>query len=302
MVAPPRRPRPRKSPKATWQTRSTVRRPVLVVGFGRMGGALAQGLDRTGWPVAVFPRSDASVKRAAELGFKLADLELMKFAALCILAVPDSAIRETAQALAADLGPHTVLIHCAGAMGLEAFGSEPAVLSRPRASFHPLVAVSSPEDPLEGHSVALSASTPTLLPTLRRMAQDLGLAPLEVPEDKRAAYHAGAVLAAGSLVSLLGAAIDAFAVAGIPQKDAQAALVPLARSALRGLEQRGPVLGLTGPVVRGDVDVVRRHLESLPLELREIYKGLAYRAFVLTQGSMNANVRAAFLDLLEPRR
>ncbi|MDQ3266907.1 MAG: DUF2520 domain-containing protein [Myxococcota bacterium] len=134
------------------------------------------------------------------------------------------------------------------------------------------------------------------------MAQDLGLAPLVVPEDKRAAYHAGAVLAAGSLVSLLGAAIDAFGVAGISPKEAQAALVPLARSALRGLEQRGPVAGLTGPVVRGDVDVVRRHLESLPPELREIYKGLAYRAFVLTQGAMTTNVRAAFLDLLEPRR
>lgn len=300
-MAPPRPRRPRKTPKAAWQTRSRLRRPVVIVGFGRLGGALAHGLAAARWPVAVFPRSDASVKRAAELGFKLADHEALQQAALCIFAVPDGAIAETARSLLEDLGAHTALVHCAGAMTLEVFegiGSK----ERPRGSFHPLAAVSSPQDPLEGHTVAVSTTSASLLALLRQMAKDLRLSPLEVPEGARAAYHAGAVLAAGSVVSLLSAATEAFQVAGIPEARALTALLPLARSALRGAEQRGIAAALTGPVVRGDVEVVRRHLEALPPEARDIYRDLSYRAFVLVQERLSGAVRAAFLDLLEPRR
>jgi predicted short-subunit dehydrogenase-like oxidoreductase (DUF2520 family) len=164
------------------------------------------------------------------------------------------------------------------------------------------VAVSSPDDALAGPAVAISASDAALLPVLKAMAKDLGLTPIEVPDDQRAAYHAGAVLAAGSVVALMSAATAAFAQAGISEADAITALVPLARSALRGIEQRGVAPALTGPVVRGDVEVVRRHLEALEPELRDIYRDLAYRAFRLVEAQLPMTTRAAFLDLLEPRR
>lgn len=296
-VSPPRPARSRKSPKAAWQTRSKARRPVVIVGFGRLGGALARALAKARWPVAVFPRSDASVKRAAEGGYHLAEHELLQSAALCVYAVPDGAIGEMARKVEPDLGPHTAQVHCAGALTLDVFSAD-----RPRGSFHPLVAVSSPEDPLAGHAVALSASSPSLLTLLRGMAGDLGLTPLEVPESGRTAYHASAVLAAGSVVCLLSAAAQAFAKAGMSETEALAALAPLARSAIRGAEARGLTEALTGPVVRGDVDVVRRHLDVLPPDARDIYRALSYRAFVLIEERLPAPVRAAFLDLLEPRR
>ncbi|MBV9108898.1 MAG: NAD(P)-binding domain-containing protein, partial [Gemmatimonadetes bacterium] len=91
----PRPPHPRK-PKATrWETRPERPRPlVVIVGFGRLGGALALGLVRAGWPVAVFPRSGESVRRAAQLGLVLADHDALRAAKLCILAVPDTAVGE----------------------------------------------------------------------------------------------------------------------------------------------------------------------------------------------------------------
>jgi predicted short-subunit dehydrogenase-like oxidoreductase (DUF2520 family) len=43
----------------------------------------------------------------------------------------------------------------------------------------------------------------------------------------------------------------------------------------------GPVAALTGPVARGDVDMVRRHLAALPEVERPAYRALALEAALL---------------------
>jgi predicted short-subunit dehydrogenase-like oxidoreductase (DUF2520 family) len=276
----PRRPAAR--PQHRTRSRTLPERPsVVVVGFGRMGGALALGLKRAGWPLCVFPRSGDSVRRAAALGLTIADHDALQGAQLVILAVPDAAVGTATQNLLLDLNLTTALVHCAGALDLSAFGGSPMVARRMRGSFHPLVAVSDAEDSLEGHAVALAASGRPLLQVLRRMAADLGLVPLEVPDARRAAYHAGAVLAAGGVVALLNAAVKAFGAAGIPAEAAVQALLPLSRSALSGVAQRGLARGLTGPVNRGDVAVVKAHLGALPGELAQLYRLLSLQALEL---------------------
>ena len=96
-------------------------------------------------------------------------------------------------------------------------------------------------------------------------------------EDGRAAYHAGAALVASGLVSLLDAAIAAWAAAGVPEREARAALVALMRSAIAGAEARGTVAALTGPVVRGDAEVVQAHVRALPADVLPIYLALQQR-------------------------
>ncbi len=268
-------------------------RPLVIVGFGRTGGALARGLQRAGWPVRIFPRSGESTRRAAAFRLPLADHEALNQADICILAVPDNAVPLAAKMMQADLGPQTALVHCSGALDLSAFGSEPGILERPRGSFHPLVAISDPEDDLSGHAVALSATTDQLHGVLLAMAQELGLSPLEVPESGRAAYHAGAVLAAAGVVALTSAAAAAFAEAGIDEPTGMAALLPLMRSALLGVERRGLSRALTGPIIRGDVSVIRSHLDALPTELRGLYRDLALRALWLVRSQLPKETRMA---------
>ncbi|MBX5480432.1 MAG: DUF2520 domain-containing protein [Myxococcaceae bacterium] len=270
----------------------------MIVGFGRMGGALALGLQRAGWPVSVFPRSGASLRRAVELGIPIADHDALRDAQVCLFAVPDAAVSTVASQMVLDLGLSTALVHCAGSLDLRVFGDSPIVARRMRGSFHPLVAVSDPRDALQGHAAAIAATGRPLLATLRRMADDLSLLPIEVPEAGRAAYHAGAVLAAGGLVALLSAAVDAFAEAGVPADDALRALVPLSRSALRGVQERGLARGLTGPVPRGDLPVVRAHLAALPPEIGALYRQLSLRALALCGGQLTAETQSALERLL----
>lgn len=266
---------------------------VVVVGFGRVGGALALGLRRAGWPVSVLPRSSEAVRRAAQLGIGLADLESLRTADLCILAVPDAAVPSAAALVREDLRPSCGIVHCSGALPLTALGTDDA----PVASFHPLVAVSDAKDSLAGHAVAIAATDEGLSEHLTRMAEALGLKPFEVPETGRAAYHAGAVLSAGLLVALADVAVSAFELAGLERQRALDALVPLMYSALRGAETRGLERSLTGPVVRGDVAVVQAHLEALPPELGAVYRLLSRRALGLAT-SLPAETRSALARLL----
>ncbi|MFZ5469981.1 MAG: DUF2520 domain-containing protein [Myxococcota bacterium] len=286
--------RVKKSPRARWQTRRPKGKPqVVVVGFGRLGGALSLGLKRAGWPVSVFPRSGDSVRRVTKMNLPLADHDALREADLCLLAVPDSAVGWLASTLREEVDPQTALVHLAGALDLTAFGTDPEMLRRPRGSFHPLCAVSDPLADLSGHSVALAASDRALMPSLWRMALALRMKPIEVPEARRAVYHAGAVMSAGLVVALLSAAQECFAEAGIDEDTALLALLPLLRSALQGVEERGLARGLTGPVARGDLAVVQAHLAALPAELASIYRSLSLRALQLVRDQLPAETRNA---------
>ncbi len=281
-----------RSARATSRAGRTTGPRLVIVGFGRIGGAMALGLKAQGYDVATLPRSQESVRKAARLGVRLADHDDLRRADICVLAVPDANVSGAAEAVAEDLGPETALVHCSGALTLEALLPGAKNGKRPLGSLHPLVAVSDTQDSLAGGTAALAASDQALLANLEGMAKALGLSTIQVPETGRVAYHAGAVMSAGLLVSLADAAVAALEHAGVERDEAVKALVPLMESALRGVKARGVEKGLTGPVVRGDVAVVQAHLEALPPELGAIYRLLSRRALKLVQ-TLPVETRAA---------
>ncbi|MCP3137844.1 DUF2520 domain-containing protein [Pyxidicoccus xibeiensis] len=276
--------------------RSARRPPVVIVGAGRLGGALGLALRAKRWPVSLHSRGAEGRQRAKALGLKHATPADLRRARVVILCVPDAAVPSVATELSATLPRTAALVHTAGALSLDALGPEQK--GRARGSFHPLCAVSSPRDSLVGHTAAVSTRSRALRDVLRRMAADVGLSVIDVPEAHRAAYHAGAVMSAGGLVALADAAVAALGVAGISPDAALAALLPLMRSALRGLEARGPSGGLTGPIVRGDAGVVAAHLGALPEDVAPLYRLLSRRALRLAGERLSPESRAALERLL----
>ena len=78
-------------------------------------------------------------------------------------------------------------------------------------------------------------------------------------------YHAGAVMASNYVVALADVARSLLVAAGHPRGGRRCRrCVPLMTSAVRNLVEIGPARrALTGPVARGDVGSVERHLEAL---------------------------------------
>jgi predicted short-subunit dehydrogenase-like oxidoreductase (DUF2520 family) len=100
------------------------------------------------------------------------------------------------------------------------------------------------------------------------LASILGLRRLplhaRLTDDERAVYHAAAALVSNDLTALLGFASDLLVAVGARRPDAEAGLARLAATAARNVECDGSLAaGLTGPVVRGDIATLARHLRVL---------------------------------------
>jgi predicted short-subunit dehydrogenase-like oxidoreductase (DUF2520 family) len=229
-----------------------------IVGAGRMGRALAGGLREAG--IAV----DGPLGRGA----RCPDADVV------LLAVPDAEIA-TAAALIVR-GP--LVGHCSGATTLEALAPHEAF------SLHPLMTV--PADgpsPLAGAGAAIAGTTPHAGGVAHQLALCLGLTPIDVADEDRAAYHAAASIASNFLVTLEATAERLAASAGVDRQ----ALVPLVRATVENWASLGPDRALTGPIARGDEETVERQRQAiaertpdlLPLfdALAETTRGLARR-------------------------
>jgi predicted short-subunit dehydrogenase-like oxidoreductase (DUF2520 family) len=111
--------------------------------------------------------------------------------------------------------------------------------------------------------VAVDASVPALRRRLERVARDLGARPRTVADRDRVLYHAAAVFASNFGVTLLAVATRLLEEIGWSERDAVEGLLPLMTGALEQAREGGPSAALTGPIRRGDVTVVQRHLDAL---------------------------------------
>ncbi|MDR1634989.1 MAG: DUF2520 domain-containing protein [Bifidobacteriaceae bacterium] len=239
--------------------------PAGVVGFGRVGAALAGALAAVDHPVAaVAARSQASRDRAdiALPGVPVTTaVEVAKRAGLVFLTVPDSQIAPLAEDLAEHWRPGQLVVHAAGAMGLEVL--EPVVRAGGIAlALHPVMTFTGTSldiARLQGAPFAVEAA-PGLTPLAEALAIELGGRPFRLPAGARPAYHAALSHAANHLVTLLSQALDILEEAGISAPETL--IGPLTQAALDGALSRR--LGaLTGPASRGDARTLRTHVEAL---------------------------------------
>jgi predicted short-subunit dehydrogenase-like oxidoreductase (DUF2520 family) len=221
--------------------------------------------------------------------------------ATVFLTVPDAAVASLAVEVAAagDIPASVAFVHCSGALGLGALGRLAA--RHEVGSFHPLQSFPRPRPPeaFRGSLVAIAASAPPLRRRLAHLARDLGAKPRGVEEADRVVYHAAAVFASNYLVALAAEAVELLGTIGWSESEAVAGLIPLMGGALDEVARRGPTAALTGPIRRGDVETVTRHLEALAALDAGSPKGKARKADVyrmLGQIALEIAVRAG----LEP--
>jgi predicted short-subunit dehydrogenase-like oxidoreductase (DUF2520 family) len=179
------------------------------------------------------------------------------------LAVPDQAVEEVAAKLARRKPSRRLsFVHVSGALGLDALR---ALSDHPVGSFHPLQTFPAPRDPgaFREITVAVDASTPTLMRRLRRLARAIGATPKRVGDADRVLYHAAAVYASNFVDVVVAEGVRLLGEIGWTEREATRALLPLVEGALAGLRERGPAQALTGPIRRGDAETVKRHLAAL---------------------------------------
>src|SRR6185312_883253 len=100
-------------------------------------------------------------------------------------------------------------------------------------------------------------------------------------DQVRARYHAAAVIVSNFPAVLLATGDRVLAETGIPAEAAEQALRALFLAAIGNLRRQHGAVSLTGPILRGDVDTIRRHLVALADDpgALEVYRSLS-RALV----------------------
>jgi predicted short-subunit dehydrogenase-like oxidoreductase (DUF2520 family) len=253
---PARRPKP--PPPAPQPLSTAAPQPLFVVGRGNLGRTLARAFKAAGRRAELRPARKGIPGLVRRLRSSPD--------AIVFLAVPDDALPTVAARLAKTGGriPETVeFVHLSGALHLNAL--EPLLARHSIGSFHPLQSFPEPRSPaaLGGIVVAVDATTTSLRRRLASLARALGARPKRVGDTERVLYHAAAVLASNYVDVLLAKAVQLLVATGWSEKEATSGLLALTEGTLDSVRRVGAVAALTGPVRRGDVKTVERHLSAL---------------------------------------
>ena len=260
-----------------------------------------------GWTIgAVVTRNQSSARRAVRFigaGTALVGLSRRVLASTCILiATPDGAIEEIANELARIGGQDLqgqVVLHTSGAM-------DSSVLHAARScgasvgSMHPLQTFNGVTvPPLEGKVFAIEGD-PMAVRTARKIARALGAAPSQIDARNKPLYHAAGALAAGHTLVVVEAAIQLLMSLGMKRSEAMRALLPMTNQVLQNYERLGPRAAWTGPLARGDYEVVAKHsnvLQQYSEQYRDAYDALNRLAeLVLVRDAANDSPSGAPIE------
>src|SRR5436190_3058127 len=156
--------------------------PLVVVGRGRVGGSLARAAEVAGIEVRLAGRDEPTDGAGAVL-----------------ICVPDDAIAEVCERIAASAPPLVGHVSGAGTLDVLAAARERGASTF---SLHPLQTFADGQTTVDGTPAAIAGSDETAISYARALAEALGMPAFEVPEESRAAYHAAAAMASNLLVAL----------------------------------------------------------------------------------------------------
>jgi predicted short-subunit dehydrogenase-like oxidoreductase (DUF2520 family) len=237
------------------------------IGAGTVGTALAVLLSQKGYEFIGASRKSPpfigkSPKIVSNLHILDSNQEVADKADLTFVTTPDDTIAGVVSQVKWTAGRSVV--HCSGADSTDIL--EPARKSGANVgAFHPLQTFAGVKQAIEnipGSTFALEAEEP-LLTILKDMALALGGRWIRLKADDKVAYHAAAVFASNYLVTLVKMSTDLWQTFSIPIDQATQALLPLLRGTLNNIENLGIPQCLTGPIARGDIGTINKHLNTL---------------------------------------
>jgi len=270
-----------------------------MVGAGRLATFLTTALHAAGFTITEIVARDTprSRRRARDLAVNVGAQAVTVHSAaldatLLWFCVPDGAIHGAASDLAVQIMARANANH------------QNKVQAKPRFAFHSSGALSSHElNPLRKAGVAVASVHPLMTfvagsyPSLtgvpfaiegdekatrvaRRIVRDLGGESFALPAARKAAYHAWATLTSPLLLAFLVTLEEAARAAGLTREDASRMSLPILRQTLANYSRLGPARSFSGPLIRGDVETVTKHLGALKKHpgTRDVYMTLARAA------------------------
>lgn len=251
---------------------------VTIVGLGKVGKALSIALKKAGFKII----NSYSINEPINI---LGDI--------IFITTPDSQIQQIANKLLLaniDLN-NRLIIHCSGTLPseiLEELTSKGAEVG----CFHPLQSITKKTTSFKNIYFDIEGEE-GVLPKLEELALKLGAKSIRVTKKEKELLHISAVIISNYLVTLADIALQISGSTEIPQRTLLDAFLPLMMSTLNNLGESTTSEALTGPIARGDIQTVQKHIKLLEKEenLLDLYKKLGIQTLELIGNDLKDNTK-----------
>ena len=243
---------------------------IVLIGAGHVATHLGMALQQAGWEIAqVYSRTEASASALGnrlEVPFVTSIEEVCTDADIYLVMVKDAALPELIPALVKGR-EEALLVHTAGSMPMDVWKGH----VHRYGVLYPMQTFSK-ERKVDFASVSffVEANGEADLALLKTMAGALSPKVYEATSAQRTSLHMAAVFACNFANHMYTLSARLLEKNGLPFD----AMLPLIDETARKVHELHPKAAQTGPAVRGDENVMGKHLEMLADEpgIREIYK------------------------------
>lgn len=257
-----------------------------IIGAGKVGCSLAVCLNNNGFYISgIYSRTSNSQEYLCDkLGksFQNSLTDTVKSSDVIFICVSDNNIKDCAEEIAEKVNPKVIslktFIHLSGALTteelqlLEAKGGYTG-------SLHPVQAIADRDNSWEklyniyyGFEGCKRAEEHA-----SKIVEALGGSIIHIKKQDKPLYHAAACIMSNYTVTLSYVAHEVLKSIGLDENTSAKAFFPLIENTVDNLRNHGSVNALTGPISRGDHNVISEHLKALfhlSQKLGEIYKVL----------------------------
>jgi predicted short-subunit dehydrogenase-like oxidoreductase (DUF2520 family) len=262
---------------------------ITLIGAGNLAQALGPALKAAGYAIDfVASRETASSRRRAAMLAQLLEARTQSLndagpaSDILWICHTDDALAETAKLLARKPGwSGKIVLHSSGALSsdvlapLKRKGSSTASL-HPMMTFVPGATPRMEEVPfaVEGDSRAVAVA--------RRIVRDLGAESFAIKKSAKPLYHALGSFSSPLIVAALVTAERVGRSAGLSASQTRRVMAPILRQTFKNYAERGAAAAFSGPIKRGDVNTVLRHLNELKRVpgASEVYRALVKSALM----------------------
>ena len=241
---------------------------ITIIGAGRVGSALGKAFLDKGFKIdMVVSRSNSS---ASELASKLdsrssTDPSTFIESDFLILSVPDGELINISQRLS--LSDRTIVLHTAGAHGLEVFGDLNCV---GKGILYPFQTFSMERQPdISKVPFLIEADNEINCKRIERLALSLSGSVYRVPLKDRQLVHIAGVFVNNYVNRLYSVGEELIDRTGLPSNILQ----PLIDETRDKAKDLGTEKSQTGPALRNDINTIEKHLDLLSFspEIRDLY-------------------------------
>jgi len=278
---------------------------VALIGAGRVGTAIISKLKRDKiigvWDID---------KRAERRSYKVLNKryrplsleELVKRAEVILIATPDREIERVYEEIEPLLERGKTLIHFSGALSSNIFKKR----GIGKASVHPVQTFPSIKSSIEPGIYFILEGNPKGIKIAKDLVETMRGRDIVLSPESKPLYHIMCVAASNFLVGILNFAMELGKTLKLKPQKTVRILSPLIEQTLRNIKEFGSVKALSGPIERGDIETVERHILSLKRfapQFIDFYISLSSYLLSIARrkGSISGSEERKFLKILKRR-